>query len=167
LLTYLFGSSVLAGTPSSGIVYIGAAFGVRNVYKVAYQYDGVGTMTATTSILATLPSAADAAIVPGGDIVVAGQGPSVYKVNSVNGSYTTVSSNNNGNTISPDPGGASVWIGWSDTSPSQVPLKPFAMEQPTRSAAMTTSSRSLRSRRATACSIRPAAPAPATSAAST
>ena len=126
LLASMVGSSAIAGTPSSGSVYIGAAFGTRNLYKVNYQYDGVGTMTATTSILTTLPTAADAAIVSGGDIVVAGQGPNVYKVNSVDGSHTTVSSSNNGNTVSLDPGGASVWIGWSDAIPSQVPLKPFA-----------------------------------------
>jgi hypothetical protein len=83
-------------------------------------------MTATATILATLPTAADAMIVPGGELVVAGQGPNVYKVNPATGAVTTVSASNNGNTISLDPAGASVWIGWADTSPSQVPLDPFA-----------------------------------------
>ena len=126
LLACLSTSGAIAGSPSSGTVYIGAAFGTHNVYKVMYQYDGVSSMTATTSILATLPSAADSAIVPGGDIVVAGQGANVYKVNCSNGSYATVSSGNNGNVVSLDPGGAKVWIGWTDTAPSAVPLNPFA-----------------------------------------
>jgi len=126
LMACLFTSGALAGTPSSGIVYIGASSGTHNVYQVAYQYDGVGTLTANTTILATLPTAADAAIVPGGNIVVAGQGTNVYKVNGADGSFSTVNSGNNGNVVSLDPGGATVWIGWSDTSPSAVPLHPFA-----------------------------------------
>lgn len=125
-----FASSALAGTSSNGTVYIGAAFGTHNLYKVEYAYDGIGSMTATATVLTTLPTAADALIVPGGDIVVAGQGANVYKVNAVSGSYTTVSSGNNGNAVSLDPGGSSVWIGWTDTSPSQVPLDPFASGTP-------------------------------------
>lgn len=119
-----------AAGASRGTVYIGAAFGTHNLYKVDYDYDGVGSMTATTTVLTTLPTAADALIVPGGDIIVAGQGPNVYKVNSATGTFTTVSASNNGNTISLDPSGASVWIGWTDTSPSQVPLDPFANGTP-------------------------------------
>jgi len=126
LMACLFTSGAIAGTPSSGTVYIGASFGTHNVYKVTYQYDGIGSMTATATILATLPSAADAAIVPGGDIVVAGQGASVYKVNHADGSFATVNSGNNGNVVSLDPGGAKVWIGWTDAFPSAVPLNPFA-----------------------------------------
>jgi hypothetical protein len=126
LLACLSMSGAIAGSPSSGTVYIGAAFGTHNVYKVMYQYDGVSSMTATTTILATLPSAADSAIVPGGDIVVAGQGANVYKVNYSDGSYATVNSGNNGNVVSLDPSGAKVWIGWTDASPSAVPLNPFA-----------------------------------------
>jgi len=117
---------VHAGTPAKGTVFIGAAFGTHNVYKVEFDYDGIGSMTASATILTTLPSAADALVVPGGDLIVAGQGPNVYKVNSTTGTFTTVSSGNNGNAVSLDPSGASVWIGWTDTSPSQVPLKPFA-----------------------------------------
>lgn len=122
--------SAHAGKPSIGTVYIGAAFGTRNLYKVDYQYDGVGSMTASTTILATLPTAADAMIVPGGNIVVAGQGNSTYEVDSVTGSFTTVSSGNNGNTLALDPGATSIWVGWTDTSPSQVPLDPFANGTP-------------------------------------
>jgi len=114
-----------AGTPASGTVYIGAAFGTHQLYRVDFDYDGVGAMTLATSILATLPTAADAFIVPGGDVVVAGQGSNVYKVNTATGTFETRSTSNNGNTISLDPGGTSVWIGWSDASPSQVPLDPF------------------------------------------
>ena len=58
--------NVGAGTPAHGTVYIGAAFGTHNVYKVDFDYDGVGSMSATATILATLPTAADALIVPGG-----------------------------------------------------------------------------------------------------
>lgn len=119
-----------AGTPAHGTVYIGAAFGTHNVYKVDFDYDGVGSMTATATILATLPTAADALIVPGGDLIVAGQGPNVYKVNSGTGEFDTVSASNNGNTVSLDPGGTSVWIGWSDANPSQVPLDPFTNGTP-------------------------------------
>lgn len=119
-----------AGSATQGTAYIGAAFGTHNVYKIHYDYDGVGAMSATATILATLPTAADALIVPGGDLVVAGQGSNVYKVNTLSGMYTTVSANNNGNTISLDPSGASVWIGWADTSPSRVPLNPFANGTP-------------------------------------
>jgi len=126
LLACLSASRAIAGSPASGTVYIGAAFGTHNLYKVTYQYDGVGSMTATTAILATLPHAADSAIVPGGDIIVAGQGTNVYKVSSSNGSYATVNSGNNGNVVSLDPDGTKVWIGWTDTSPSAVPLNPFA-----------------------------------------
>ena len=114
-----------AATPAHGTVYIGAAFGTHNLYKVEFIYDGVATMTAQATLLTTLPTAADAVIVPGGDIIVAGQGNNVYRVNSVTGTFTTANSSNNGNTVSLDPGGASVWIGWTDTSPSQVPLNPF------------------------------------------
>ncbi|MGH8171945.1 MAG: hypothetical protein ACREPX_02285 [Rhodanobacteraceae bacterium] len=121
---------VQAGTPAKGTAYIGAAFGTHNVYKVDYDYDGVGSMTATATILATLPTAADALIVPGGNLVVAGQGPNVYKVNSATGAFETMSANNNGNTVSLDPGGTSVWIGWSDSAPSQVPLSPFGNGTP-------------------------------------
>jgi hypothetical protein len=64
-----------AGSPTKGIAYIGAAFGTHNVYKVEYDYDGIGSMTASATILTTLPTAADALIVPDGDIIVAGQGP--------------------------------------------------------------------------------------------
>lgn len=117
---------VHAGSATKGTVYIGAAFGTHNVYKVDFDYDGIGSMTATATILTTLPTAADALIVPGGDIIVAGQGPNVYKVNAATGTFATVSAGNNGNTVSLDQGGASVWIGWTDTSPSQVPLDPFA-----------------------------------------
>lgn len=119
-------SSAMAGTPSSGTVYIGAAYGAHNVYKVTYHYDGIGAMAATATILATLPTAADSTVVPGGDLIVAGQGANVYKVNSADGSYTTATSGNNGNVVSLDVVGAKVWIGWSDTSPSAVPLNPFA-----------------------------------------
>lgn len=119
-----------AASAASGTVYIGAAFGIRNLYKVEYDYDGIGSMTATATVLTTLPTAADAMIVPGGDIVVAGQGPNVYKVNFTTGDFTTVSASNNGNTVSLDPSGTSVWIGWTDTSPSQVPLNPFANGTP-------------------------------------
>jgi hypothetical protein len=119
-----------AATAAHGTVYIGAAFGTHNVYKVEFSYDGVATMTANATVLTTLPTAADALIVPGGDIIVAGQGPNVYKVNSATGAFTTVSSSNNGNTVSLDPSGASVWIGWTDTSPSQVPLNPFGNGTP-------------------------------------
>jgi len=119
-----------AGSPAHGTVFIGAAFGTHNVYKVEFDYDGVGSMTASATILATLPTAADALIVPGGDIVVAGQGPNVYKINTASGAFDTVSAGNNGNTVSLDPSGASVWIGWSDASPSQVPLDPFANGTP-------------------------------------
>jgi hypothetical protein len=119
-----------AGTPANGTVYIGAAFGTHNVYKVEFSYDGVATMTAQATVLATLPTAADAMIVPGGDIIVAGQGQNVYKVNSDTGAFTTANTGNNGNTVSFDPGGASVWIGWTDTSPSQVPLDPFGNGTP-------------------------------------
>lgn len=59
------------GTASKGTVYIGAAFGIHNVYKVNYDYDGVASMTATATVLTTLPTAANAMIVPGGDIIVA------------------------------------------------------------------------------------------------
>ena len=118
------------GTASKGTVYIGAAFGIHNVYKVNYDYDGVASMTATATVLTTLPTAADAMIVPGGDIIVAGQGPNVYKVTPGTGAFTTVSAGNNGNTASLDPAGTSVWIGWSDTSPSQVPLFPFSNGTP-------------------------------------
>jgi len=114
-----------AGSAATGTVYIGAAFGTHNLYKVEYDYDGAGAMTASATILATLPTAADALIVPGGDLIVAGQGPNVYKVNSATGTFTTVSASNNGNTVSLDPSGTSVWIGWTDTSPSEVPLAPF------------------------------------------
>lgn len=124
--TCVMATAAQAGKPSSGTVYIGAAFGTHNLYKVTYQYDGVGTMTAAASILAMLPSAADAAIVSGGDIVVAGQGANVYKVNSTSGSHATINSSTNGNVVSLDPGGASVWIGWAGASPSQVALNPFA-----------------------------------------
>jgi hypothetical protein len=119
-----------AGSPAKGTAYIGAAFGTHNVYKVKYDYDGIGSMTATATILTTLPTAADALIVPDGDIIVAGQGPNVYKVNSTTGAFATVSASNNGNTVSLDPSGTSVWIGWADTSPSQVPLDPFANGTP-------------------------------------
>ncbi len=122
--------SALAGTPTDGNVYVGAAFGTHNVYKVDFSYDGVATMTAHATVLATLPTAADAMIVPGGDIIVAGQGSNVYRVNSVTGAFTTANSGNNGNTVSLDPSGASVWIGWTDTSPSQVPLDPFGNGTP-------------------------------------
>jgi hypothetical protein len=130
LLVCMTAQSAQAGTASSGTVYIGAAFGTHNLYKVDYDYDGVGSMTATTSVLATLPTAADAMIVPGGDIIVAGQGPNVYRVNPTTGAFTTVSAGNNGNTLSLDPSGTSVWIGWMDTSPSQVPLAPFSNGTP-------------------------------------
>jgi hypothetical protein len=129
-LAILPAQHVHAGTPAHGTVYIGAAFGTHNVYKVDFDYDGVGSMTATATILATLPTAADALIVPGGDLIVAGQGPNVYKVNSATGEVDTVSARNNGNSVSLDPSGTSVWIGWSDASPSQVPLDPFANGTP-------------------------------------
>lgn len=119
-----------AGTPANGVVYIGAAFGTHNVYKVEFSYDGVATMTANATVLTTLPTAADALIVPGGDLIVAGQGNNVYEVNLVTGAFTTANSSNNGNTVSLDPSGASVWIGWTDTSPSQVPLNPFGNGTP-------------------------------------
>jgi hypothetical protein len=121
---------VHAGSPAKGTVHIGAAFGVHNVYKVEFDYDGIGSMTASATTLTTLPTAADALVVPGGDLIVAGQGQNVYKVNSTTGTFTTVSSGNNGNAVSLDPSGASVWIGWTDTSPSQVPLNPFANGTP-------------------------------------
>lgn len=133
LVGMLAGTSVQsahAGSPTKGIAYIGAAFGTHNVYKVEYDYDGIGSMTATATILTTLPTAADALIVPDGDIIVAGQGPNVYKVDPATGSFATVSASNNGNTVSLDPSGTSVWIGWADTSPSQVPLDPFANGMP-------------------------------------
>jgi len=117
---------VHAGSAAKGTVYIGAAFGTHYVHKVEFDYDGIGSMTASATILTTLPTAADALVVPGGDLIVAGQGPNVYKVNSATGTYATISAGNNGNAVSLDPGGASVWIGWTDTSPSQVPLNPFA-----------------------------------------
>jgi hypothetical protein len=119
-----------AGSAAKGTVYIGAAFGTHNVYKVEYDYDGIGSMAASATVLTTLPTAADALVVPGGDLIVAGQGQNVYKVNSATGTYATVSASNNGNAVSLDPGGASVWIGWTDTSPSQVPLNPFANGTP-------------------------------------
>ena len=122
LLVAMPAQLVYAGSAARGTVYIGAAFGTHNVYKVDFDYDGVGSMTATATILATLPTAADALIVPGGDLIVAGQGPNVYKVDSATGAFSTMSASNNGNTISLDPSGTSVWIGWADTSPSQVPL---------------------------------------------
>jgi len=121
---------VHASRAAKGTAYIGAAFGTHNLYKVEYDYDGIGSMTATATILTTLPTAADALIVPGGDLIVAGQGPNIYKVNSATGAFTTVSASNNGNTVSLDPSGASVCIGWTDTSPSQVPLDPFANGTP-------------------------------------
>ena len=121
---------VHAGSAAKGTVYIGAAFGTHNLYKVDFDYDGVGSMTASATILATLPTAADALIVPGGDLIVAGQGPNVYKVSSATGAFTTVSASNNGNAVSLDPSGASVWIGWSDSNPSQVPLNPFGNGTP-------------------------------------
>lgn len=121
---------VHAGSAAKGTVHIGAAFGVHNVYKVEFDYDGIGSMTASATILTTLPTAADALVVSGGDLIVAGQGQNVYKVNSATGTFATVSSGNNGNAVSLDPGGASVWIGWTDTSPSQVPLQPFANGTP-------------------------------------
>lgn len=124
-LTSLMAQPVHAARASKGTVYIGAAFGIHQLYKVDYDYDGIGAMTATATVLVTLPTAADAQIVSGGDIVVAGQGPNTYRVDASTGSFTTVSSGNNGNTVSLDPSGASVWIGWTDTSPSQVPLFPF------------------------------------------
>lgn len=121
---------VQAGKGEKGTVYIGAAYGVHNLYKVAYDYDGIGSMTVTATVLVTLPTAADALIVPGGDVVVAGQGPNVYKVDSASGAFEQVSAGNNGNTVSLDPSGGSVWIGWRDSSPSQVPLQPFANGTP-------------------------------------
>jgi len=121
---------VHAGSAAKGTVHIGAAFGVHNVYKVEFDYDGIGSMTASATILTTLPTAADALVVPGGDLIVAGQGQNVYKVNYTTGTFVTVSSGNNGNAVSLDPSGASVWIGWTDTSPSQVPLNPFANGTP-------------------------------------
>jgi hypothetical protein len=119
-----------AGTASRGVVYIGAAFGTHNLYKVEFDYDGVAAMAATATIVTTLPTAADALFVPDGDIIVAGQGPNVYKVNTATGDFATVSASNNGNTVSLDPSGTSVWIGWTDTSPSQVPLDPFGNGTP-------------------------------------
>jgi len=130
MLTNLTAQPAHAARASKGAVYIGAAFGIHHLYKVDYDYDGVGSMTATATVLTTLPTAADAMIVPGGDIIVAGQGPNVYKVNPDTGAFTTVSASNNGNTVSLDPSGASVWIGWTDTSPSQVPLFPFSNGTP-------------------------------------
>lgn len=115
-----------AGTAANGTVYVAAAFGTRNVYRVDFSYDGVGTMTVDATILATLPTAADAIVVPGGNLIVAGQGNPVYEVNTSDGTFATRSTANNGNTISLDPSAQSVWIGWTDTSPSQVPLDPFA-----------------------------------------
>ena len=67
-----------AGTAANGTVYIGAAFGTHNVYKVEFSYDGVASMTANATVLTTLPTAVDALIVPGGDIIVAA-GPNVYR----------------------------------------------------------------------------------------
>ena len=130
ILTSLTVQPAQAADALKGTVYIGAAFGIHNLYKVDYDYDGVGSMTATATVLTTLPTAADALIVPGGDIIVAGQGPNVYKVNPATGAFTTVSAGNNGNTVSLDPSGTSVWIGWTDTSPSQVPLAPFSNGTP-------------------------------------
>ena len=130
ILTSLTVQPAQAAGALKGTVYIGAAFGIHNLYKVDYDYDGVGSMTATATVLTTLPTAADALIVPGGDIIVAGQGPNVYKVNPATGAFTTVSAGNNGNTVSLDPSGTSVWIGWTDTSPSQVPLAPFSNGTP-------------------------------------
>lgn len=114
-----------AGTPARGTVYIAAAFGTHNVYRVDFDYDGAGAMTSDATILTTLPSAADAFVVPGGSLVVAGQGNPVYEVRTADGTFATKATGNNGNTISLDPSGASVWIGWTDTAPSQVPLDPF------------------------------------------
>jgi hypothetical protein len=130
ILTSLMAQPAQAARASKGTVYIGAAFGIHHLYKVDFDYDGIGTMTATATVLVTLPTAADAQIVSGGDIVVAGQGANTYKVNASTGSFTTINSGNNGNTVSLDPSGASVWIGWTDTSPSQVPLFPFGNGTP-------------------------------------
>jgi hypothetical protein len=115
----------IAGTPAVGTVYIGAAYGTHNVYRVDFDYDGVGTMTTNTTTLVTLPSAADAFVIPGGNLIVAGQGTPVYEVDVIHGTFQTRSTSNNGNTIALDPSDQSVWIGWDDTSPSQVPIDPF------------------------------------------
>lgn len=120
----------LAGTPAGGTVFIGAAYVPHNLYRIDFQYDGADTLNVDPQILVTLPTAADAVIVPGGDLVVAGQGSNVYKVDTDDGTYATSSTGNNGNTIALDPSGQSVWIGWTDAYPSQVPLRPFGPGTP-------------------------------------
>jgi hypothetical protein len=126
----IIASPAQAGDATRGTVYIGAAFGTPNLYKVDFDYDGVGTMTATTEVLATLPTAADAQIVSGGNIIVAGQGANVYEVNPTTGAFATANTGNNGNSVSLDPGGRNVWIGWTDASLSEVPLDPFGNGTP-------------------------------------
>jgi hypothetical protein len=122
--------AALAGTPAAGTVFIGAAYVPHNLYRVDFQYDGADTISVDTQILVTLPTAADAVIVPGGDLIVAGQGSNVYKVDTDDGTYATSSTGNNGNTAVLDPSGQSVWIGWTDSTPSQVPLRPFGPGTP-------------------------------------
>jgi hypothetical protein len=120
-----FAGACEAGAPARGTVYIGAAYGTHNLYRVDFDYDGNGAITTQVSTLVTLPTAADAVIVPGGSILVAGQGSPVYKVDPRDGTYETMATSNNGNTISLDPSARTAWIGWYDTSPSEVPLAPF------------------------------------------
>jgi hypothetical protein len=122
--------AALAVPPAGGTVFIGAAYVPHNLYRIDFQYDGADTLNVDPQVLVTLPTAADAIIVPGGDLVVAGQGSSVYKVDTGDGTYVTSSTGNNGNTIALDPSGQSVWIGWTDTAPSQVPLRPFGPGTP-------------------------------------
>ncbi len=114
-----------AGTPTRGVAYVGAAFGAHHVHRVVFDYDGDASLTATSTILATLPTAADALVVPGGTLVVAGQGSNVHHLDPATGVFETRLTGNNGNAVSLDPSGRSVWIGWTDSSLSQVPLQPF------------------------------------------
>jgi hypothetical protein len=130
VLGAMLSGGALAGTPSRGTVFIGAAYVPHNLYRVDFQYDGADTLDVDAQVLVTLPTAADSMIVPGGNLVVAGQGSSVYRVNADDGTYETSSTGNNGNTIALDPSGQSVWIGWTDTAPSQVPLRPFGPGTP-------------------------------------
>ena len=115
---------VSAATPAQGSIYLSVTSGP--LYRIIYQYDGVGSLTVSTpQLVASLPFGGGVRVGPDNFVYVVAVG-NVYRVDPDNGTFSSVSAMNNANTVSFDPTGGLLWAGWKDTPLSSVPTNPLA-----------------------------------------
>ncbi|MBX3697184.1 MAG: hypothetical protein R3F08_09680 [Dokdonella sp.] len=116
-----------AGTPLSTRIYV-AELQTEQLYRVAIDWDGQGTLTASEPELVATAGAGGGIVVSEFLVYVTGSGV-VSRIDLRTGQVSLAQTFNNANVCAPDLSGSLLYCGWSSTLHG-VPLQPFGNGTP-------------------------------------